>query len=300
MFDLKLKKQVDKTEVDDAVNKADESENEQLVISTGSTYKAKEYEALAYLEEEDSASRLVEILEYSKISDCKYEFNEISGLYEVYVSPTSYELANNIYKKVLEDKLLEDVKMAEEENKIEKEEAKELEEEISEEISELNTQKAFKEPTLYDSKEEKYKDNLSSAFTFLFCGVVGLIVVLLNDLGVFKLIQKDSSSFITVNVILILMFAVFCGIGVWSLIYSKKLKLEAKEEKELITKVNEYLEENVFIEDIDKEVDDNIPEEIKFFSRVDFVKNLLNEEFSDYDEELLNQISEKYIEKLYA
>ena len=116
----------------------------------------------------------------------------------------------------------------------------------------------------------------------------------------FKLIQKDSSSFITVNVILILMFAVFCGIGVWSLIYSKKLKLEAKEENELITKVNEYLEENVFIEDIDKEVDDNIPEEIKFFSRVDFVKNLLNEEFSDYDEELLNQISEKYIEKLYA
>ena len=168
MFDLKLKKQDDKTEVDDAVNKADESENEQLVISTGSTYKAKEYEALAYLEKEDSASRLVEILEYSKISDCKYEFNEISGLYEVYVSPTSYELANNIYKKVLEDKLLEDVKTAEEENKIEKEEAKELEEEISEEISELNTQKAFKEPTLYDSKEEKYKDNLSSAFTFLF------------------------------------------------------------------------------------------------------------------------------------
>ena len=89
MFDLKLKKQ-----------KADESENEQLVISTGSTYKAKEYEALAYFEKEDSASRLVEILEYSKISDCKYEFNEISGLYEVYVSPTSYELANNIYKKI--------------------------------------------------------------------------------------------------------------------------------------------------------------------------------------------------------
>ncbi len=324
MFDLKLKRnKMDSKESEESLNKNDieekdlkETENkeieseeedsetnketEELVFSTGSSYKAKEYEVLAYLDEEESANRLVELLKYSGISDCKCEFGEVSALYEVYVSPTSYELANNIYKKVLEDKLIEGIKEKEEEDVIDRDEALELEEEVTEEMSELNTQKAFREPTLYDSKEEKYKDNLSSAFTFLICGVIGLVVVLLNDLGVFKLVTKDSSSFITINVILIAMFLLFCGIGVWSLIYSKKLKLEAKEENDKIKEINDFLEENVFKEDIDREVDVDIPDELKFFSRVDYVKDRLDSEFSDYDESLVSMVSEKYIEKLYA
>ena len=55
---------------------------------------------------------------------------------------------------------------------------------------------------LYESTEDKYKDNLSSAITFFVCGAAGIIILILNDIGILKLVVKGSSNFILINIVL--------------------------------------------------------------------------------------------------
>ena len=46
--------------------------------------------------------------------------------------------------------------------------------------------------SLYESSTDKYKDNLSSAITFFVCGGIGIILMILNDIGIIKIITKDA------------------------------------------------------------------------------------------------------------
>ena len=41
--------------------------------------------------------------------------------------------------------------------------------------------------SLYESSTDKYKDNLSSAITFFVCGGIGIILMILNDIGIIKM-----------------------------------------------------------------------------------------------------------------
>ena len=66
---------------------------------------------------------------------------------------------------------------------------------------------------LYESTEDKYKDNLSSAITFFVCGAAGIIILILNDIGILKLVVKGSSNFILINIVLGLLFIGFIAIG---------------------------------------------------------------------------------------
>ena len=66
---------------------------------------------------------------------------------------------------------------------------------------------------LYENNTDKYKDNLSSAITFFICGGIGIILMILNDVGIIKFITKDSSSFIFINIVLGVLFIGFIAIG---------------------------------------------------------------------------------------
>ena len=82
---------------------------------------------------------------------------------------------------------------------------------------------------LYESTEDKYKDNLSSAITFFVCGAAGIIILILNDIGILKLVVKGSSNFILINIVLGLLFIGFIAIGFWSLKTSRaRLLLKAR------------------------------------------------------------------------
>ena len=70
---------------------------------------------------------------------------------------------------------------------------------------------------LYESTEDKYKDNLSSAITFFVCGAAGIIILILNDIGILKLVVKGSSNFILINIVLGLLFIGYIAIGFLSL-----------------------------------------------------------------------------------
>ena len=152
---------------------------------------------------------------------------------------------------------------------------------------------------LYESSEDKYKDNLSSATTFFVCGAAGIIILILNDLGILKFVVKGNSNFILINIVLGLLFVGFIAIGFWSLKYSKNIKNKAAIENKDTDTILSWLTDNVSKEDIEASYSNDIAEEMKYFNRSDYIKNAIKNKFPDTDDNLADTIADKYIETLF-
>lgn len=152
---------------------------------------------------------------------------------------------------------------------------------------------------IYESHEEKYKDNLSSAITFFVCGAIGLIILVLNYFEIIKLFSKQSSTFILLNVVLALLFIAFIAIGYWSLAYSKQIKSSVSEEIKAKKEIIEWLNSNITETDIEASYDNDIAEEMKYFNRADYIKSSINEKFPEANTNLVESITDEYIEQLF-
>lgn len=153
---------------------------------------------------------------------------------------------------------------------------------------------------LYESSEDKYKDNLSSAITFFVCGAAGLIILILNDIGILKFVVKGSSNFILINIVLGLLFIGFIAIGFWSLTYSKNIKSKAVKENKDTEETLKWLRENVSKEDIEASYVDDIAEELKYFNRSDYIKKAITAQFPEASDSLTDLVADKYIEELFS
>lgn len=152
---------------------------------------------------------------------------------------------------------------------------------------------------LYESTDDKYKDNLSSAITFFVCGTTGLIILILNDLGILKFVVKGSSNFILINVVLGLLFVGFIAIGFWSLKYSKKIKNMAITENKDTDLILSWLKDNISKEDIEASYVDDIAEEMKYFNRSEYIKKAIQKQFPETNDNLAEKITDKYIDELF-
>ena len=152
---------------------------------------------------------------------------------------------------------------------------------------------------LYESTDDKYKDNLSSAITFFVCGAAGIIILILNDIGILKFVTKGSSNFILVNVVLGLLFVGFIAIGFWSLKYSKKIKSNASIENEATDTIINWLNDNVTKEDIEGSYNNDIAEEMKYFRKSSYIKNEINKKYPDLNDDIVDSIADEYIEKIF-
>ena len=83
----------------------------------------------------------------------------------------------------------------------------------------------------------------------------------------------------------------------------KTFEVENSEEGEIVVQaklfgdiIRKLPNDVITIEDIEASYDNNIPEEMKYFSRVDFVKNAISNEFSKFDYSLIETIAERYVE----
>ena len=153
--------------------------------------------------------------------------------------------------------------------------------------------------SLYESSTDKYKDNLSSAITFFVCGGIGIILMILNDIGIIKIITKDAPSFLFINIVLGLLFVGFIAIGVWSLKYSNKIKAKAETEDKKAANVLNWLEDNITKEDIENSYTGDIQEEMKYFNRTAYVKEQLTVQFTELSDEEAENFSEQFVEKMF-
>lgn len=152
---------------------------------------------------------------------------------------------------------------------------------------------------LYESSEDKYKDNLSSAITFFVCGAAGIIILILNDFGILKFVVKGSSNFILINIVLGLLFIGFIAIGFWSLKYSKNIKRKAAIENKDTDTIMKWLTDNVSKDDIEASYLNDIPEEMKYFNRSDYIKKAIKKNFPSTNDNLSDTIADKYIDNLF-
>lgn len=152
---------------------------------------------------------------------------------------------------------------------------------------------------MYENSEDKYKDNLSSAITFFVCGAAGIIILILNDLGILKLVVKGSSNFILINIVLGLLFVGFIAIGFWSLKYSKNIKNKAAIESKDTDTILAWLNENVSRDDIESSYNNDIAEEMKYFNRSDYIKSAILKQFPETEDNLADTVADKYIDALF-
>lgn len=240
--------------------------------------KSDSYEAVAYLEA-DTAERFKEFLIYSGIKDVSTKKNPDNDTYSVGIPSSDFEKASNLYHVFCENEL---------ENNNDDSSSSDVSDDF---ISSGGN--------LYESSSDKYKDNLSSAITFFVCGGIGIVILLLNYFGIIHLVDKSSSSFILINVILALLFIAFIAIGLWSLKYSKTIKASADNDNKVSKEIFDWLENNITAGDIEASYNNDIPEEMKYFSRSSYVKDQISSNFPDCQEELKESISDSYIEKLF-
>lgn len=152
---------------------------------------------------------------------------------------------------------------------------------------------------MYENSEDKYKDNLFSAITFFVCGAAGIIILILNDLGILKFVVKGSSNFILINIVLGLLFVGFIAIGFWSLKYSKNIKNKAAIENKDTDTILAWLNENVSRDDIESSYNNDIAEEMKYFNRSDYIKSAILKQFPETEDNLADTVADKYIDTLF-
>ena len=152
---------------------------------------------------------------------------------------------------------------------------------------------------MYENSEDKYKDNLSSVITFFVCGAAGIIILILNDLGILKFVVKGSSNFILINIVLGLLFVGFIAIGFWSLKYSKNIKNKAAIENKDTDTILAWLNENVSRDDIESSYNNDIAEEMKYFNRSDYIKSAILKQFPETEDNLADTVADKYIDTLF-
>lgn len=239
------------------------------------------YEAVAYVEEE-IADRLVKLLKFSDIPEAIKVYDSLNDSFEVQVDRMNYKKATDLIRIFKENEF--------DANYIEDAEFGDDEEFTEVVIPSTNT---------YIKTSEKYNDNISSAYTFLICGSFGLLILILEDFGLIKLLGMSGLSKILLNIIIGGLFLAFICIGIASLKYSKVLKKQADEEDEFTLKLMDWLREKLSQQEIEKTISDNIPEEAKYFKRVENIKHKLEEEYSSLDEEFLIKIADDYYNELY-
>lgn len=161
--------------------------------------------------------------------------------------------------------------------------------EMQRELDKLRNAKS----SVYVKKAERYEDVGSSAIIFLGFGSVGFLVVLLNVLHILNLpffnIVSDISKFS-----LLIVFAIFFVIGVFSWKKAKQLKSQIAEEENITEKINQWMEKKFTNEFLKAHTDDSLSSEINFLNQIGEMKQLLILAFPDVESDYLDMLIEEY------
>lgn len=222
---------------------------------------------------------------------CKNEYREGIKL----CAECKVELVDHLEDgKEQEDGLAQEEKIARVRAMLAAEEDAQDEEEIPEKIPVYHA---------YQNSAAKAEDNRSSAYTLLFVGVLGFILVLLIFAGVIPLYQNTSTTKYLVCGVMGAMFILFIVFGVVSMRNSKILLIKAKSEDSLLSELTKWCEENLDAEQIDAGLFDGemqgMAEEQKYFKRTDKMKAVINNKFMNLDEALLEHFVDEYYQGLF-
>lgn len=149
----------------------------------------------------------------------------------------------------------------------------------------------------YVNAKDRYENMMSSASSLIIVGFIGFVFVTLVYL---KLINLQMN--ILFYILSLLMFSVFIGIGIFSLLKANAIKKTISTEETLSEDIKNYLLTEYKPEDSENnssESTEGLTEEEKYFSRTEHMKKNILEHFKHADELLIDGMIEEVYNDLF-
>ncbi len=149
----------------------------------------------------------------------------------------------------------------------------------------------------YVNAKDRYENMMSSASSLIIVGLIGFVFVTLVYL---KLINLQMNMLF--YILSLLMFSVFIGIGIFSLLKANAIKKTISTEENLSEDIKNYLLTEYKPEDLEdnsSESAEGLTEEEKYFSRTEHMKKNILKHFEHADELLIDGMIEEVYNDLY-
>lgn len=153
--------------------------------------------------------------------------------------------------------------------------------------------KTFQGSSGYQDSYERANDNRSSAWILLIIGILGLVLVALSIVEVIPLKLGNPYLFYGVMTAVFLLFLVT---GIMSMRSAKFFAKKAESENSLRSTLLDWCRENLKPDEIDREVSAaDTPEEVLYFSRTSYIKEKLNHQFLNLDQDFLDKFVDDHV-----
>lgn len=175
----------------------------------------------------------------------------------------------------------------------------EIEEEIVEEI--IKEEERIRRASAgapYQRKGDRAEDLKSSGQVLLLVGILGCVVMLLID---FEILPIKLGNLVMMNVLMIALFLMFIGFGIYSLKGAVQYKAQASDEDEQTEKIMTWIKDSLTAQQIDEDaqIEPADAEEIRFFKRTENMKIRIAAQFDDLDESFLDSLIETAYQELF-
>lgn len=151
----------------------------------------------------------------------------------------------------------------------------------------------------YQEAEQRAEEYKSGADTLFIVGIVGMIALVLLNLGIIP-ISLTFFSKMLVTFVMGVMFVIFIAMGIASGRSYHNLKEQAGTEKNLKAELQNYLREQISPDAFDADLTDDKPvDEILYFRRIEKMKDLLREKDSSLDSAFVDYIIEETYSEIF-
>lgn len=168
--------------------------------------------------------------------------------------------------------------------------------------SEVAAVQAVKKAGVYRDSKELFLENKFSAYMLLTVGILGIIVLALICTDVIKIYFSLNSKIIS-GIVMGSLFVTFIVMGIITLKNAKKYGEKAKEEGDLTTKILDYCADNLTPMTVDRackdEEWDELPEEMKYFKRIDYIKDFITGHFMNLEEDYVSFLVDEMYTTFY-
>lgn len=173
---------------------------------------------------------------------------------------------------------------------------------FSDRDSDVAAVQVIKKAGVYRDSKELFLENKSSAYMLLTVGIIGIIVLALICTDVIKIYFSLTSKIIS-GVVMGSLFVTFIVMGIATLKNAKKYGEKAKEEGDLTTNILDYCADNLTPMTVDRackdEEWDELPEEMKYFKRIDYIREFITEHFMNLEEDYVSFLADEMYTTFY-
>jgi len=229
--------------------------------------------------EQAEIEELAGFLRYSHIEEVEVRLDENDNVYEIFVPERESRQAAKLALVYKQEKAKEMFAHSMEQSV----------EGITEDAVKSGKKKTGK-PSVYQNSATKAEENRSSAYTLLFVGILGMIVIVLGLAGILPIRLGGNSKYLTYGIMSAL-FLLFIVMGVLSMKSYRIFAKKAESENSLKDTIEKWCREKLDVTVIDEGLfEEEVSGEEKYFKRTQVMKEKINKQFLNLDDAFLDDL----------